>query len=747
MFPGSLQGKLIFLFVTLILITNGFLAIVGFSRENIYIARETMQTAISLGNIMRKPVQEFLRDGKSDFLDHIHDNRTGISGELLLTVYDANWWRKWGDEARIPPEGFPDISQMGDLETKTGPGSTYRELLFPVVTGETVVGAIAVGIPPLDLRQGRATVGDFFFMLAISTLIGLSVAILASRSIMVPLGSLMDGIKEFGNGDYSVRVGIRGVGELKELGDSFNRMALTVQEIFKENLQRNRTIDEKLQELWEIYELMRKVTLNVEFNVILEKFLEKAQTLSFSSYGQIVLQNRRNLRFEAVNSTPMPDAVSQDKIENAVNQCFLGKTVVQIVSGNISIICVPLLAGSRINGVMLLAKNDSGGYSEGICRFLETIAPVLASLIENASLYEELADWNQHMKNIMASISQGLATVDRQSRFLVVNQYFFALFAITGFDATTASFNDFCALITDKKFAEQLKTEVSAFNSRIFSQEFKHQKVLKIFEYRHAEQIRLIAVNLLPLLSGQDIRGCVVVMDDVTEQKKIEQQMIEAEKWAVLGRLAASVAHEIRNPLVAISSLVEIIGDEVHGELKDHVNVVQGEVHRLNRVVAELLSLVRPEAANLKASNLIEVVNELLLLVRHEAAKNEIKLVKIFPATPCLVRVDAEKIKQAILNIVLNAFQAIIRGGKVEIEINRMPDQTIIAVRNDGPVIENSLKTQIFQPFFTTKSNGTGLGLAITRKIAELHNGRIEFDSREGLTEFRLILPNGEANA
>lgn len=747
MLPRSLQGKLIFLFVSLILITNLFLAIVGFSRESIYIAQETLQTAVFLGNIMRKPVLEFLQNGKADFLDHLHANRVGISAELLLTVYDANWWGKWGDGARIPPEGFPDILLMGDPETRAGPGITSREILFPIIIDGRAAGAIGIGIPPSSLQRGRTTAADFVAMLLISTLIGLAVAILAARRILLPLSDLMDGIEEFGNGDYSVRIDTGGTGELKELGDSFNRMALTVQETFKENLQRNRVIDEKLQELWEIYELMRKVTLNVEFSVILEKFLEKAQTLSFSSYGQIILQNRRNLRFESVMSSPIQGLVSQNEIENAINKCFMNKTVVQMVSGIYSIICVPMLSGSRINGVMLLAKNDAGGYSDGICRFLETIAPVLASLIENASLYEELADWNQHTKNILASISQGLATVDRQSRFLVVNERFFDFFAIAGFNATIGSFNDFCALITDQKFAELLLAEVNAYNSRIFSQEFKQYKVRKIFEYRHDEQIQLVAVNLLPLMSGQKIDGCVLVLDDVTEQKKIEQQMIEAEKWAVLGRLAASVAHEIRNPLVAISSLVEIIGEEVTGELKEHAHVVLGEVHRLNRVVAELLSLVRPEAAHLKENNLIEVINELLLLVRHEAAKNEIKLVKLFPENPCIAKVDAEKIKQAILNIVLNSFQAIVMGGKVEIEVTRQSNYFVIAVRNNGPVIENSVKAHIFEPFFTTKNSGTGLGLAITRKIAELHNGRIEFDSREGLTEFRIILPVGEVNA
>ena len=248
------------------------------------------------------------------------------------------------------------------------------------------------------------------------------------------------------------------------------------------------------------------------------------------------------------------------------------------------------------------------------------------------------------------------------------------------------------------------------------------------------------------MYAGEDIRGCVLVVDDVTDQKKLEQQMLESEKWAVLGRLAGSVAHEIRNPLVAIRSLVEIIRDEVQGDLKEHANVIIGEVLRLNRVVAELLSLVRPEVASLKKCDLVELINELLLLVRHEALKNEIRLQKHFPETDCVAFLDPEKIKQAVLNLLLNAFQATGRGGIIELRLEKEDGGTVISVGNNGPMIEEFVKARIFEPFFTTKPGGTGLGLAITRKIVELHKGRVELSSTPEQTVFKLYLPDGAEN-
>ena len=746
MLPRTLQGKLIFLFVSLIFITNAFLAIAAFSREQLAISGDTMDAANSLGRILQKPAEQFLLSGDQSIIDHIYSNRSGNSAELLLTIYDVNWWKIWGDEARIPAGGFPVLGSMKGVESHTGNGTTYRELFFPIIIDGKALGAVGVGLPPIWQNKNSNTASDFASLMLLSIFVGIMVAIFASRSILEPLGDLMHGIEEFGRGDYSVRVGVAGAGELKELGDSFNRMALTVQETFKENMQRNRAIDEKLQELWEIYELMRKVTLDNEFTVILEKFLEKAQTLSFSSFAQIVLQNRRTLRFEEVVNVPAAKSPGQDAIESVVNSCFISKTLHENLVDNISIIGVPLLSGSRMNGVIILAKNDSGGYSEGVRRFLETIAPVLASIIENASLYEELSDWNQQMKNILASINQGLATLDRNRKFLIVNERFLGMFGMAGFDTGSYGFREFCDKISDRKFAETMHHETSAFFEGIFSPTASGCGVHKVIEYNAGTIVRQFAISLLPLRAGNEIRGAVLVVDDVTDQKKFEQQMIEAEKWAVLGRLAASVAHEIRNPLVAIRSLVEIIGEEVQGDLKEHANVVLGEVLRLNRVVAELLSLVKPEAANLKTCSLVEIINELTLLIKHEAAKNEISLQRRFPEGDCLVRVDAEKIKQAVLNLVLNAFQAVGRCGRVEITVERLSGWIVIRVENNGPLIEEALRQKIFEPFFTTKANGTGLGLAITRKIVELHRGKIEFDSAQEMTEFRIFLPDGAEN-
>jgi len=730
-----------------VIVTNGLFAVVGFSRENIYTAKEAVEAATFLGNILQRPATAYFDHGNPDILDRVVKYRTGISMQLKVTLYDTNWWRLWGDETRISPEGFPDIQRVNHGLQLNGSGIIDSEMLFPLIADGRVLGAIGIGIPRADLIRVRNTGSEFTLILILGCIIGMSSAVLLSRSLLEQLEQLTDAIDSFGKGDYSVQVVSNGTGEIKDLADSFNRMALTVQDTFRENLQRNRVIDEKLQELWEIYELTRNMSLSVEFGVILEKFLEKAQTLSFSCCGQIVLQNRYSQKLEAaVSSEKLLTVAHHEVYENALNRCFLDGTFVEAEVESSSMIFVPLIAANRVKGILFLSKNDRHGYSDGVRRFLETIAPVAASLIENASLYEELAIWNQHMKNILASINSGLFAVDRRAHFIVNNDQLRNITGTGSFSFVGASLKNFCDQIPDQCFAAELATTVENYLGRIFVKESEELRVCKEFEISVGSDKRVVEILLTPLYSDTDVRGAVTVINDISEQKNREQQMVETEKWAVLGRLAASVAHEIRNPLVAIQSLVEIIGDEVHGDLKEHARVVLGEVYRLNRVVAELLSMVRPERANLRLCNLKDIINEMLLLVRHEAARSNVRLVINFPENILQINVDAEKIKQAILNILLNGIQAIKDGGQIEIGLAESEGKLHISVTNNGPEIPAELRERVFEPFFTTKPSGTGLGLAITRKIVELHGGRVELDSAAGRTEFRIILPYGDIN-
>ncbi|HNV71741.1 MAG TPA: ATP-binding protein, partial [Candidatus Ozemobacteraceae bacterium] len=265
--------------------------------------------------------------------------------------------------------------------------------------------------------------------------------------------------------------------------------------------------------------------------------------------------------------------------------------------------------------------------------------------------------------------------------------------------------------------------------------------------------IRFLQVRVHPLLGGKGILGKVVVLDDFTMLKTIERRMFEGEKWVSLGKLAASVAHEIRNPLVAIRGLVEMIGEDLSGENARHVRVVIGEVNRLNRVVEELLQLTRPEKAELKQTSLAELLDELLLLVRHEAERHRVVIRKEWSDGPFHVTIDPEKVKQAFINVMLNAIQAMPQGGTLTISLKQTPwpglpeedDRHAVAIEfaDTGVGIQRELVDKVFDPFFTTRPQGTGLGLSITRKVVDLHQGQIKLHSEPGHgTRIQILLPN-----
>lgn len=744
MFSYSLQAKLVFLFSAVVLLTNALFAVIAISRENIQSSKEIFDVAVFLSRILEEPVRKLVLTGDSSGVDAIFNKRFGLSNQLYITVYDQNWWRIWGDEARIPSDGFPSIARLKELQRRHNTGISKLETFFPIENDGVNIAAIGIGIPALKDVRGRNPSGDFLLVFILNTVLGLIGALLLSRQILKPLNRLMEGIEAFGEGNYSRRVRVSGTGELQKLALSFNRMAATVQETHKDNQWRTRMLDEKLQELWEIYELMRNMSLSLDFSQILDRFLEKAQTLSFSSYGQIILQNRYTQKLEPVIQNKDFPAVKREDYEKGLNESFFDAKIIEIVSQECSMIFVPLVSARKVQGVLFLAKVDKGNYSEGGRRFLETITPVAASLIENASLYEEISSWNQNMHNILASLSVGLATIDRKNRFIIANDRFFDLIGAHSLVSHTSSFTKCCEFIADKAFSSKFEKIVVDYNSHAKSSQETEARRLRqkiTFDGKESE----LELRLMPLFSDEKIVGTILVVEDITDLKRFEQQMIETEKWTVLGRLSASIAHEIRNPLVAIRGLVEIISDEVEGELKEHASVVMGEVQRLNRVVAELLALAKPLSASLKPFDIKALVDEMIVLVRHEAAKNSISISTKVPEADVFAAVDPERIKQALLNIILNAIQAIGTEGNIIISLshNDNTGEIEIAVANDGPMIEKEMLGRLFEAFYTTKDNGTGLGLSITRKIAELHNGRVEYRSDPEATVFSLVLPKG----
>jgi signal transduction histidine kinase len=215
----------------------------------------------------------------------------------------------------------------------------------------------------------------------------------------------------------------------------------------------------------------------------------------------------------------------------------------------------------------------------------------------------------------------------------------------------------------------------------------------------------------------------------------IEDQLRRAEKLSTLGEMAAVLAHEIRNPLGSIRGTAEILKDDYRpGDPKhEFIEIQIKETERLNRVVEDFLRMARPQPADIRPCPVQDELETIMTLVANDALKREINLVLHAPSVPVIVRADGEKLRQAFLNIIINALQATPAGGTVSISTS--VDQSTsceIRFRDTGPGIDAATLAKIFGSFFTTKPDGTGLGLTITRKIIESHGGTLLVDSEPG---------------
>jgi signal transduction histidine kinase len=227
-------------------------------------------------------------------------------------------------------------------------------------------------------------------------------------------------------------------------------------------------------------------------------------------------------------------------------------------------------------------------------------------------------------------------------------------------------------------------------------------------------------------------------------------QMSRAEHLATLGELATGLAHEIRNPLAGIAGVIEIVGRDlpVTSPARAVIKDVRLEIAQINRILTDLLQTARPHPPAVRPTDLNTTAEHAVMLARQQILSNPIKVeLEKDPKLPN-VEHDSDQMHQVVLNLLLNAVQAIDGAGVVRVVIASKKDQALISVSDSGRGISPEHLPFIFRPFYTTKGNGTGLGLSLVRRIVEDHRGRIEVESEVGKgTEFLVTLPLRQGRA
>jgi len=239
--------------------------------------------------------------------------------------------------------------------------------------------------------------------------------------------------------------------------------------------------------------------------------------------------------------------------------------------------------------------------------------------------------------------------------------------------------------------------------------------------------------------------GALVVLHDLESAEAIESELELSRRMAAIGRLTSGVGHEVKNPINAIVVHLELLktklGDS-NGPAARHLKVIDTEIHRLDRVVQMLVDFSRPVELDLREQDLRKVVGDVLSLATVELSTRNVTLISHMPSVPLVANVDADLLKQAVLNVILNGAQSMPDGGKLEVILEEDRRAGVLRISDEGSGIPDEIREKIFDLYFTTKSDGSGIGLAMTYRILQLHHGSIEVQSKTGRgTEFRLRVP------
>jgi len=397
---------------------------------------------------------------------------------------------------------------------------------------------------------------------------------------------------------------------------------------------------------------------------------------------------------------------------------------------------VPLVSRDKVIGLIWVDNYfNRKVISEEDMQFLASFSNHIAAAIENARLFEQMTMAEQQLENIFESMS----------------------------DMVYFNSSDYVIKRINKAVMNRLKLSEQQIIGRKCYELFHgtsepyvkcpHHKTVNTkrayieeLDDHHLGGTFLTSSSPIFDSSGEFI-GSVHVVRDITELKQLQKKLVISEKMAALGEVAAKVAHEIRNPLVSVGGFAKRLEKKLDGNLQEYAGIIVKEVSRLEGILKEILGFVKEARLSKEPVNLNPLLDDIVRLMESDIEERDINLKKDYGEIPEIF-VDPNRMKEAIVNIITNAVQALSGAGTIAIRTFLQEHEVVFEIRDTGKGIPKEELSSIFNPFYTTKSTGTGLGLAITHRIIQEHNGRIEVESEiEKGTVFRIYLPIKEGTS
>jgi two-component system sensor histidine kinase HydH len=235
----------------------------------------------------------------------------------------------------------------------------------------------------------------------------------------------------------------------------------------------------------------------------------------------------------------------------------------------------------------------------------------------------------------------------------------------------------------------------------------------------------------------------VIVLTDITEIHQLQQELLKMDKLASVGELTSGIAHEIRNPLAGIKTTAQALREEIpaNDHRSPYIAKIIMEIDRLNKLLLNFFDFAKPKALHIRDCDVKKVIEDTIYMVRDTARENHVRIMEFYPTNSIKINADPGMIKQVLMNICINAVQAMSTGGMMEVHLIERGSGILIEVSDTGKGIPENIRSKIFDPFFTTKPKGIGLGLSISYRIVKMHSGSITFTSSGNGTKFTITLP------
>ncbi|MBI5192925.1 MAG: PAS domain S-box protein [Nitrospirae bacterium] len=552
----------------------------------------------------------------------------------------------------------------------------------------------------------------------------------AARNIVKPIDELYKGVEEFGQGNLDYRMNIRTNDEIEKLADGFNNMADDLKKTYTDLEVRNKELETSEERYKDLVEYSPEMIHSVNA----ERYFINVNKTELDILGYSI-EEMRNKRLEDI----VPDAFKErvrKHIEKVIKE-GMSRIEAQFITKGIGNIDVELSATAFYHPVTKqFIKTRAFVRDITDRKRLETHLKEYHELLEQkvSERTMELKEMKDYLENLLETANDVIYTLNPDGIITYVNKQV----EDWGYKKDDLIGVSFISILTRQHQGNKFKHAITAG--------IKHTYEMEITD--KFGEVKYVVMSISPL-RGEEGRvvGVLGIANDITERKRLEQQVAQAEKMSAIGQLAAGIAHEVNNPIGGIMNcLYNLRRHKLSKERQaEYLKSMEDGIYRVQRTVDQLLDFSQQHQPELTAVDINTLLDEVLSLMSYAISKNGITLRKELDSGLPRLMIDHHKMGQVVMNILLNAVQAIKgTGGQLSVSTYEEDGWCCIDITDNGAGIPPHVLPKIFDPFFTTKDvgKGTGLGLAVSLGIVEKHSGKIDVKSTEGKgTTFTIRLP------